>query len=93
MSAQNNPSEKIWVHTFSDKDGGITRHPFSPTWPLEFLTETHFVERSGKTIVTLKWSPVNATDEEVKTFNHAHQGMAHGWGGIFDQLDEHLAKN
>jgi len=83
----------VWVHSFSDKDGGITRHPLSPTWPLELLTETTFVERGAKTIVTLKWTPLNATGEEIKTFNNAHQGMTQGWGGTFEQLAEYLAKN
>jgi uncharacterized protein YndB with AHSA1/START domain len=80
----------VWVHSFSDKDGGITRHPLNPTWPLELLTETTFAGLGGKTVVTLKWTPLNATDEEIKTFNNAHQGMTQGWGGTFDQLAEYL---
>ena len=84
------PERLVWVHSFSDKDGGLTRHPFSPTWPLELLTETTFVAHGGKTVVTLKWSPLNATDEEIRTFNSAQPGMTHGWGGTFDQLAEYL---
>jgi uncharacterized protein YndB with AHSA1/START domain len=87
------PELLVWVHSFSDKHGGITRHPFSPAWPLELLTTTTFVERGGKTVVTLKWTPVNATGEEIKTYNNAHPGMTHGWGGTFEQLAEYLAKN
>jgi uncharacterized protein YndB with AHSA1/START domain len=87
------PERLVWVHSFSDKHGGITRHPMSPTWPLELLTETTFTERDGKTVVTLKWTPLNATDEENKTFNNTQQGMTHGWGGTFDQLTEYLSKN
>jgi uncharacterized protein YndB with AHSA1/START domain len=84
------PERLVWVHSFSDKDGGLTRHPFSPTWPLELLTETTFVAHGGKTVVTLKWSPLNATDEEIRTFNSAQPGMTHGWGGTFDRLAEYL---
>jgi len=80
----------VWVHSFSDKDGGLTRHPMSRTWPLELLTETTFVERGGRTVVTLKWTPLNATDEEIQTFNNAHPGMTHGWGGTFEQFAEYL---
>jgi len=86
----NMPERLVWVHSFSDKDGGNTRHPLSPTWPLELLTETTFVEHGDKTVVTLKWMPLNATEEEIKTFNAAHPGMTHGWGGTFDQLTEYL---
>jgi uncharacterized protein YndB with AHSA1/START domain len=84
------PERLAWVHMFSDKDGGITRHPLSPAWPLELVTEVQFIEHGGKTIVTLKWAPLNATEEEIKTFNAAHPGMAHGWGGTFDQLTHYL---
>lgn len=84
------PERLVWIHSFSNRDGGIARHPLSPTWPLELLTETTFVERGGKTIVTLKWTPHNATEEEIKTFNAAHEGMTHGWGGTFEQLAGYL---
>ena len=32
------PQRLVWVHSFSDEAGGLTRHPLSPTWPLELLT-------------------------------------------------------
>lgn len=86
------PERIVWVNSFSDKDGGIVRHPFSPTWPLQMLTEAIFTERNGKTTVTIKWTPLDATDEEIKTFDGARGGMTQGWGGTFDQLAEFLAK-
>ena len=37
------PVKIIWVNSFSDKDGGLTRHPFSSAmWPLQMLTEVMF---------------------------------------------------
>jgi len=84
------PELLVWVHSFSDADGGLARHPFSPTWPLELLTEVSFAGRGAKTLVTLKWTPLNGTAEEINTFNAAHPGMTHGWGGTFDQLAEYL---
>ncbi len=87
------PERLVWVHSFSDEAGGLARHPLSPTWPLEMLTTVTFeVQPDGKTKVTLRWSPINATAEEQKTFDAAHGGMTQGWTGTFDRLDACLAK-
>src|SRR5262245_59904437 len=32
------PERIVLVNSFSDENGGITRHPMSPTWPLEMLS-------------------------------------------------------
>jgi len=86
------PEKIILVNSFSDEDGGITRHPFSPMWPLEMLTTTTLVEHAGKTMLTIEWVPLNATAEECQTFNSARTGMNQGWAGTFEQLAGYLAK-
>jgi uncharacterized protein YndB with AHSA1/START domain len=87
------PVRLVWIHSFSDEDGGLSRHPFSPTWPLELLTTVTFDEApGGKTKLTLRWLPVNAAEDERKTFDAAHDNMRQGWGGSFDQLVTFLAK-
>jgi uncharacterized protein YndB with AHSA1/START domain len=86
------PEERIvLVNSFSDEAGGITRHPFSATWPLELLATTTFTEHDGKTTLTLKWEPLNPTPEERQTFDSGHASMRQGWSGTFDQLAECLA--
>ena len=61
------PERLVWVHSFSDEAGGLTRHPLSPNWPLELLTTVTFEDAPGnKTKVTLRWSPINATAEEQR---------------------------
>jgi uncharacterized protein YndB with AHSA1/START domain len=86
------PERIVLVNSFSDKDGNLTRHPASPTWPREMLTTTTFTEEKGKTIVTVRWIPLNPTDDERKTFEGARDGMRQGWTGTFDQLSDYLAK-
>src|ERR1700676_4118473 len=87
------PELLVWVHSFSDEAGGLTRHPMSPTWPLKLLTTVTLAQApENKTALTLRWSPLEATEEERKTFDAAHDGMRGGWGGSFDQLDAYLAK-
>ena len=86
------PERIVLVNSFSDEKGNLTRHPFSPGWPLEMLSTTTFTEQAGKTTLTLRWAPVNATEAERKTFDSSHDGMRQGWTGTFEQLDEYLAK-
>lgn len=87
------PQRLVWVHSFSDEAGGLTRYPLSATWPLELLTTVMFEEQSdGKTKLTLRWSPLNATAQEQKTFDAAHDSMTQGWGGTFERLTAYLAK-
>src|SRR4029079_771124 len=86
------PERIVLVNSFSDEAGGITRHPMSATWPLEMLSTFTLAEENGRTTATVHWVPLNATEEEIKTFNAAHDGMKQGWAGTFDQLDAYLAK-
>jgi len=87
------PRRLVWEHSFSDENGGLTRHPLAPTWPLKLLTTVTFDEPcQGQTGVTLRWLPLEATAEERATFDAAHDGMRGGWGGSFDQLAAYLAQ-
>ncbi|PYQ58081.1 MAG: polyketide cyclase, partial [Acidobacteria bacterium] len=63
------PERLVFVNSFSDPKGGVTRHPLSKDWPLEMLTKITFAESGGKTTVAVHWSPINATEAERKTFN------------------------
>ena len=85
------PERLVWVHSFSDEAGGLTCHPLSATWPLELLTTVTFEDApGGKTNVTIRWSPLNATAEENKTFDAARDGMTQGWSGTFERLAAYL---
>jgi uncharacterized protein YndB with AHSA1/START domain len=85
------PERIVFVVSFSDEQGGATRHWLSDTWPMEVLNIVTFTEDNGKTTIRLSGSPVNATEEEVKTYRSAFQGMEQGFKGTFDQLEEYLA--
>ena len=85
------PERLILVNSFSDEQGNLTRHPLKPTWPLEMLSTFTFVEQEGRTKFTVQWAPLNATEEERKTFDAGHESMQQGWTGTLDQLAEYLA--
>jgi len=86
------PERLVFVNSFSDEKGGLTRHPGSVLWPMEMLSTITFTEQAGKTTVTVRWAPLNATQEERKTFEAGFDSMQKGWGGTFEQLGEYLAK-
>ena len=49
-------------------------------------------EHDGKTTVTLRWNPLNATEVQYQTFTKMHDSMRQGWGGTFEQLAAYLGK-
>ena len=86
------PAKLVLVSSFSDEQGGVTRHPFSPHWPLETLSTTRFSEDGGRTRIDLEWEPINATPEEMGVFANSHAGMNQGWNGTFERLVAYLAE-
>src|SRR5262249_32753692 len=86
------PERLAFVVSFSDEQGGSTRHPMSPTWPLEVLNILTLSEDAGKTTMMLEGIPINATAEERKTFRNGHKSMEQGFKGTLDQLVEYLAR-
>jgi len=86
------PPEKLtFVVSFSDENAGVTRHPMSATWPLEVLNTAIFEDLGGKTKITLRGIPINATDEERRTFVEGFASMQQGFTGTLDQLEVYLA--
>jgi uncharacterized protein YndB with AHSA1/START domain len=85
------PERMVFVNSFSDEEGNITRAPFSPTWPLEVLNTVTLTETDGKTTVTLRGGPINTTEEEGETFWNRQESVRQGFAGTFDQLAAYLA--
>ena len=86
------PERLVFVSSFSDESGGLTRHPLAPDWPLEVLNVLTFAEHQSKTTVTLTGIPVNATVSERAIFKNGHNSMQQGFTGTLDQLENYLAK-
>ncbi|ODR96669.1 polyketide cyclase [Methyloceanibacter superfactus] len=86
------PKEKlVFINSFSDPEGGVTRHPMAPDWPLLMHTTISFAEKDEKTTVTIEWLPYEASDTECETFDEGRDSMQAGWTGTFDKLENHLA--
>lgn len=85
------PERMVFVNSFSDEEGNVTRAPFSPTWPLEVLNTLTLTESDGKTTLTLRGGPINATAEERDTFWKAQESLRQGFAGTFEKLAAYLA--
>jgi uncharacterized protein YndB with AHSA1/START domain len=85
------PEKLVFVVSFSDAAGGMTRYAMNPNWPLETLSTTTFTEHEGKTTITIQWAAYNASAEEQQTFDDGHESMNMGWSGTFDRLEAYLA--
>jgi uncharacterized protein YndB with AHSA1/START domain len=88
------PERLVFVSSFSDPEGGITRAPFpqlKDKWPLEVLNVMRVTELAGETTLTLRASPLNASEDEYAMFAANIGSMRQGFGGTFDKLADYLA--
>jgi len=86
------PERLVYVSSFSDPEGGLTRVPFDESWPPEILSTVSFAEEGSHTRVTVNWVAMHPTAAEAATFDASRDSMIQGWGGSFDVLDAHLAE-
>jgi uncharacterized protein YndB with AHSA1/START domain len=88
------PERIVFVNSFSDEAGGITRAPFpqlGDKWPLEVLNVMTLTEQGGKTTLALRGGPITPKADELNIFAGMFDSMRQGFGGTFDQLAAYLA--
>ena len=86
------PERLVIVSSFTDEKGKPGPDtPFEPNWPLEMLGTSTFTEHRGRTTLTVRMVPINATESEQRTFFDGFNFMEEGFAGTFDKLDEYLA--
>lgn len=88
------PDRIVYTQQFCDEHEQLTRHPMAPTWPATMRATVDLsAEGPECTRVTVCWQVVgDATAEEMATFTAARSGMAMGWTGSFDKLENVLAE-
>jgi uncharacterized protein YndB with AHSA1/START domain len=85
----------VFINSFSDEAGGVTRHPMAPSWPLQMLSIYTFEDApGGKTKFTVHWTPYEAMPEERAVFesDQSRVSMTNGWTGTLDKLEPYLAE-
>jgi uncharacterized protein YndB with AHSA1/START domain len=85
------PQRLVFVSSFADEDKNPIRHPMAPTWPLYLLSTILFADDAGKTVVTVRWTPEEASETERKTFADSMASMQQGWGGTLEQCAAYLS--
>lgn len=86
------PTRIVAITSFSDPQGGVTRHPLANDWPLKMLSRITFTPSGKNTTVQVQWSPYQASAAELQAFNAGIDGMYEGWNGTFELLENYLAK-
>jgi uncharacterized protein YndB with AHSA1/START domain len=86
------PEKLVFIVSFSDPQGGRTRHPWSESWPLDILSTVTFETQGKRTNLTVRWVPHEASELERRTFDEGRDSMNQGWGGTLDQLSAYLEK-
>ena len=84
------PDRIVWLNSFSNDRGGITRAPFGMDFPFEMQNTVTFTEKSGATTVHLAAVPFGAPDTECQIFEDMFASLEQGYGGTMDQLAAHL---
>jgi uncharacterized protein YndB with AHSA1/START domain len=87
------PNERlVYVTSFSDAQGGTTRHPMAEGWPLHMLNAFTFLENDGGSTLTMRTRAHEASEAERAVFRNGFDSMRGGYGGTYDQLESHLAR-
>lgn len=85
------PDSIEWVNSFANEKAEITKAPFEGIdFPKEILVTIYLTETDGITTLVLTSKPLNATENETKTFKEMTSSMEQGFGGTFRQLENYL---
>jgi uncharacterized protein YndB with AHSA1/START domain len=88
------PKKLVFIVSFSDPQGGVTRNPWSPQWPLHIMSTVEFEEQGPRTTkVTVTWLPHEANEPERRAFDEGRDSLKQGWGGTLDKLTDYLKKD
>ena len=87
------PNSITWINSFADENGEIIKPPFKDfDLTKEILNKITLDEKDGVTTLTLVSIPINASENEIATFNAITESMQQGYGGTLNQLDNYLKK-
>ena len=86
------PERIVFINSFSDEAGGLTRHPVAPTWPVEMLSVFTFEERRRQDQVHDPLVAAQPHRRRAEDVRHRPRQHAQGWTGTLDKLEAYLAK-
>lgn len=80
------PTRIVYTSGFADENAQPVRAPFADDWPLVWFNEITLTEQDGRTLLSLRSRPLDATEAERERFRAGHPSMRMGFGGTLDQL-------
>lgn len=86
------PERIVWLNSFADEDGNTVPNPMSPDWPIQMRNVLTLEEQGGRTLMTLRSTPYQATEEQAQVFKAGHASLQMGFGGMYDVYDQYLSK-
>ena len=85
------PEKLEVIEAFCDEEANIVPHPFVPGYPIQAVQSFTFNENDGKTTITTRVTPYEASEAEVNTFVACFDKIPKGWNGTYDKFEEYLA--
>jgi uncharacterized protein YndB with AHSA1/START domain len=82
----------VHLQSFSNKEGGQSRHPMAPTWPAYMHVTATYEDSPNGTVYSISWQPHESDDIGIATFDGARAGMQAGFAGTFTKLDAYLSQ-
>ena len=77
-----------YTQQFCDVNEQVIRPVFFQNWPLKMRTQIELVQEDEQmSRLTLRWTPEEATQEDILQFVNERTGMTQGWTGSFDKLE------
>lgn len=86
------PTELVYVASFTDRRGTPVRNPNNRAWPMDVLTRVNFDKQGGATNIMLRATPQAATDAEKTVFENSRFDMKDAFAASFERLDHILSE-
>ncbi len=87
------PGRKIVLRqSTADEKGNIIPNPMMPNWPEIIEATIMFTEQDNQTAMHFSWTPHQASETEIETFNQMAPQMSQGWQKGFDILEKEAQK-
>ena len=82
----------VALQSTTDADWNVIDNPMTENWPRVLTLSVTFAANGDRTDMRLTWTPHDATDAEIASFEAALGGLGQGWGSGMDLLEKLLAE-
>lgn len=86
------PSKLVMLMANADARWNIIDNPMVQDWPRSLLTTVTFADDEAGTLLTLEWTPHEASEAQNAVFQAAMENLHQGWGKGMEVIGELLAE-